>query len=55
MNELIYLALLWLGWCFLHSFLIHGGAQNAIKKILKTKAIYFRLSYNIFSGIHPLL
>lgn len=49
MHSLLFLAISWTGWCFLHSFLISSGFSAVMKRILGRRNGYFRLFYNIFS------
>ena len=43
------LALLWTGWCFLHSLLISRSFTGRMRKVLGLKFGYYRLAYTIFS------
>lgn len=45
------LALLWAGWCFLHSLLISSDFTARMKGILGRRYGYYRLAYTIFSLI----
>ncbi|MGK7396689.1 MAG: methyltransferase family protein [Candidatus Cyclobacteriaceae bacterium M3_2C_046] len=48
-TDFIVLALLWLFYYFLHSFLISHTVKSFLRRKLGTKFKYYRLSYNIFS------
>jgi protein-S-isoprenylcysteine O-methyltransferase Ste14 len=56
MNYLI-LFLLWILWCFTHSFLITTKTTTRVKNILGNKYAWYRIAYNIFSlaTVLPLL
>ena len=43
------IALLWTGYCALHSYLISVGFTNALVKLLKKYYAYYRLFYNLIS------
>jgi len=43
------IALLWAGYCALHSYLISVGFTNAMVKLLKKYYAYYRLFYNLIS------
>lgn len=49
--EYLKLALLWIGWCFVHSYLIAPSVTVFLKKHLKNSYNYFRLFYNIVAII----
>ncbi len=54
---IVVLALLWIAWCFLHSFLISSTFSARMKKLLGKKNAYYRLAYSIFSlvSLFPVL
>jgi len=43
------IALLWSGYCALHSYLISVGVTNALAKLLKKYYSFYRLFYNLIS------
>ena len=47
--SLYILALLWMGWCFLHSLLISRSFTARMKSIMGRRFASYRLAYNIFS------
>lgn len=53
----VLLCILWVLWCFFHSFLLATGTKEWFKKRLKNKFIFYRTFYNTFSlvTVLPLL
>lgn len=50
LNNII-LAVLWILWCFLHSFLISRSVTRTLQEKCGNRYRYYRLSYNLVSGI----
>ena len=46
---------LWVGWCFIHSYLIAPSVTRYLQKHLNNKYYYFRLFYNISAVISFIL
>ncbi|BCR04741.1 hypothetical protein DESUT3_18100 [Desulfuromonas versatilis] len=49
--DLLILAVLWLGWCLLHSLLITPRADGLFHRLLGQRIAWFRLGYNLFAII----
>lgn len=47
--DLSILALLWILWCFLHSFLITAAVAERLRKHLGRRYAWYRLFYNLFA------
>ena len=55
--NLFWFCLLWIVWCAMHSILINPLAIKHLKNRMGDKAVYYRLTYNVFSllTLFPLL
>jgi protein-S-isoprenylcysteine O-methyltransferase Ste14 len=49
--QYILLSILWILWCFLHSFLTSTGVTTWFKNHLGDKFAYYRIFYNVFAII----
>jgi protein-S-isoprenylcysteine O-methyltransferase Ste14 len=47
----ILLCILWITWCFLHSFFTSTGTTGWFRERLGRKFVYYRICYNLFSLI----
>lgn len=47
----ILLCILWITWCFLHSFFTNTKTSSWFRERLGTKFVYYRICYNLFSLI----
>lgn len=47
--QLLILALLWSGWCGLHSLLVEDGFGERVKRLLGPFSRYYRIFYHLFS------
>ena len=51
----LFIAVLWIGYCSLHSFLISTGFTNSMKRLLKNYYAFYRLFYVLISLVFLIL
>lgn len=47
--QLLILALLWAGWCAMHSLLVEDGFGGRVKRLLGSFSHHYRIFYHLFS------